>query len=173
MSTSAAKKRVVEGVATGRAVHEFEDEAAAPMTKPVSSELIAPCAVQPRPQNSQDEAGRNGRADVSLHALQINVELAADQVDERHPGEPSTTITPVITRPKPTSWLLGRVRLDLLIEVERDQGGSRIEHRTHRSHQRRQQGRDHHAHQAGRKQIDDQSWDRRCRRSALRRADRT
>src|SRR6185369_14449444 len=112
--------------------------------------------VQPRPQNSQDEAGRNGRADVPLHTLQVNIELAADQVNERDPGQTEHNHH-AGHHPAETDQLpFARVGLDLFIEVERDQGRSRIEDRTHRPHQCRQQGGNHHADQSGREQIDDQ-----------------
>src|SRR5690242_14594294 len=42
-------------------------------------------AVKARPQNSENETRRDWRADISLDALQIDVELAADVVDEGHP----------------------------------------------------------------------------------------
>ncbi len=145
----------------------------APMTKPVSSELIAPCAFSLRPQDSQDEAGRNGRADVSLHALQIDVELAADQMDERHPRESEHHHHSGHHAAEADQLALSRIRLDLLIEVESDQGRSRIEHRTHRSHQCRQQGCDHHAHEASRKQINDECGISDVAIQALRRGDRT
>ena len=59
--------------------------------------------------------------------------------------------------PKAHQLPLAGIRLDLLIEIERNQGRRRVEYRAHRSHQCRQQGRNHYSHETCGQQIDNQA----------------
>src|SRR6266550_4489105 len=43
-----------------------------------------PLGIEPGPEDSQNKAGRDRWADVALHALQVNIKLTANQMDERH-----------------------------------------------------------------------------------------
>src|SRR5256885_16799454 len=82
-----SNRGILEATAS-RAVHDLQYEADRAQHKAGQQRTDGPLRIQPRPQNSQNKARCNRRTDVRLHALQINVELAADQMYERHPRQP-------------------------------------------------------------------------------------
>src|ERR1700730_6236188 len=94
---------------------------------------------------------------MSVHALQVDVELAADQVNERHPGQSQHHHHTGHDSPEADQLPLGRIRFDFLVEIESDQGRSGVEHGTHGTHQCSKQCRDHQAHQTSGEQVDDES----------------
>src|SRR5260370_16455478 len=75
--------KMPEAGATGK----YHDEARGAHDEANKKRRNGARSVKPGPQDSQDEAGRDWRANISLHALQIDVKLAADLVDERHPQQ--------------------------------------------------------------------------------------
>ena len=82
-----ANRGILEATA-GRTVHDLKYKAYRTQHKTGQQRTDGPLRIQPRPKNSQNKARCDGRTNVCLHALQINVELAADQMYERNPGQP-------------------------------------------------------------------------------------
>src|ERR1700719_31393 len=66
-------------------VQYFKDKTYCAQNKTHQQRTYRALAIQPRPQNSKYETNRDRRANVRLHALQINVQLRAEQMDERYP----------------------------------------------------------------------------------------
>ena len=139
-----------------RFVEDLEDESQRTERKPAQEGRNRARAVHTRPENAEDEAHGDRRADVGLNRLQVDEQLRADQSDERHPQHAEqhehARGGPAEVHELP---LVG-VRRDLLVEIERHQRRCRVEHRAHRPHQRRHQRGDHHADQARRQQVDDE-----------------
>src|SRR5256885_11413036 len=77
-----AEERVVKCVPAGSAVHQFENEAHRAQHKARQERRDRPLGIEPGPEDSQNKAGRDWRADVALHALQVNIKLTANQMDE-------------------------------------------------------------------------------------------
>ena len=117
-------------------------------------------SVEARPQNSEDEADGDRRADVSLHALQVNPELRAEHVNERNPEQAEQHHHAGRDAAEVDELFLGRGRTEFFVEVERDHRGSGVEDRTHRAHQRGKQSGDHQSDEAGGEQIDDRGGKR-------------
>src|SRR5438876_6985486 len=101
----------------GRAIHQLQDETSRAHHESGQQRSNRALSIQPRPQNSQDEAGRNRRADVSLYTLQVDVKLAADQVDERNPCQSENYHDASHYSTKAYELPFGRVGLDFLVEV--------------------------------------------------------
>ena len=59
-----------------------------PSTKPVGERGHRAARVDPLPEDAEQEHGGDRRRDVRLHALQILVELAGDQLHQRNPQQP-------------------------------------------------------------------------------------
>ena len=115
-----AEERVVKCVPAGSAIHQFENEAHRAQHKARQERRDRPLGIEPGPEDSQNKAGRDWRADVALHALQVNIKLTANQMDERHPGQ-SQNYHEAGHHPAETHELqLGGIRLDLLIEIQRN-----------------------------------------------------
>src|SRR5277367_4025992 len=72
-------------MAARRTVRQFEDESCRSQHKAGQQRRNGPRTVQPWPQNPQNKARGDWRADVRLDALQINVKLAADVMNKRNP----------------------------------------------------------------------------------------
>src|ERR1700731_2088942 len=93
-------------------------------------------AIQPRPQNSEYETHRNRRTDVRLYALQINVQLRAEQMNEGHPQKSQQHHGASSDASEVHQLLFAGGGPELFIKIERDHGGSRIKNGTHGTHQR-------------------------------------
>src|SRR5579864_6236 len=114
-------------------------------------------SVEPRPQDSENEASGDGRADVGLDALQVDVELAADVVDEGDPEEAEQHHDSGGDAPEIDELALGGLRTDFLVKVERDQSGSGIEDGAHGAHDGGEQRGHDQADESDREKIEHES----------------
>src|ERR1700682_490232 len=110
-----------------RFVQHFKYETHGAQNK--SDEQGANCSlsIQSWPENSKDEAHSDGRADICLHALQINIKLRAKQVNEGHPQEPEYNHDARGDSPEVHQLNLTSIRANLLIKIKRNHRRSGIE----------------------------------------------
>src|SRR2546430_4154054 len=114
-------------------------------------------AVKTWPQDSKDETGRDWRTDIGLDTLQVDVELAADVVNEGHPQQAQQNHHACCHAAKIHELTLGGLRTELLVKIKGDERGSRVEHRTHRAHDCRKQRGHYQANEADRQQVENES----------------
>src|SRR5277367_879790 len=143
---------------TRRAIRQFEDKARRTQHETGQKRRDCPSTIQPWPQNSQNKAGGNWWADVGLHALQINVELAADVMNKRNPKQSKQHHEAGGNASKINKLLLGSHGANLFVKIQRHECGRRVENRTHCAHDRREQSRHHQPDEARGKQIQDERW---------------
>src|SRR5690348_1075354 len=144
------------GLVVAGLIEHLEDEARSAENESHEQRTDGARSVQPRPKNPKDEAGRDGRADISLHALQIDIELRAKKMDEGNPEQPEHDHRTGGHASKKDELPLIRAGNVFLVEVQRDHSGRGIEDRTHGSHKRCEKGGNHQPDEAGGKEIDDQ-----------------
>src|SRR6266849_474705 len=143
-------------MAAAGTIGKLEDEPRGSHHKASQKGRDRPQSIQARPQDSEDKAGSDGRADISLDALEVNVEFAADAVNERNPQQTQQHHEAGRDAAEIDELPLGGLGADLLVEIQSYQGRSRVEHRAHRAHHRRKQGGHHQTHEAGGQEIEDQ-----------------
>src|SRR5260370_24313708 len=119
-------------------ISEFHDKARSAHEEAGKEGRDGARGLKSRPQDSEYETSRDGRADIGLHALQVDIELAADVVDEWDPQQAQQHHDAGRNSSKIYKLFLGSLRPELLIKIESDECGSRVENRTHRAHDRRQ-----------------------------------
>src|SRR6266403_1807040 len=73
------------GIVMPGLIQHFENEAQRAEDKTGQQRTDGALPVQARPQNPENEAYRDRRTDVRLHALQIDIKLWAEILDVRHP----------------------------------------------------------------------------------------
>ena len=111
-----------------RLVEQLEDESDCAENKSDQKRADGSLPVQSRPQDAEDEARRNRRADVTLDALQINVKLRAKQMDEWYPEDAENDHRARGESAEKHELPLGRVGLEFLVEVQRHHGRGGVEH---------------------------------------------
>src|SRR5712672_3059572 len=74
-------------VTAAGAIRNLQNETGGPQYKAGHERRNGARSVHTWPQDSQDKASGNRRADISLNALQVNIELAADEVDKGDPQQ--------------------------------------------------------------------------------------
>src|SRR5271157_4444226 len=104
-------------VSARRAIRKFENETRRTHHKASHQRGNRARAVQSRPQDSEHETRGDWRADISLDALQINVELAADVVDERNPEQAKQHHETCGDAAEINELALGSLRTNLFIEI--------------------------------------------------------
>src|SRR5712692_9929892 len=100
-------------------IQHFEDEADGAENKAHQERTDGPLPVQARPENPENKAHRNRRADVRLHALQIDIELRAEQVNERHPEKAENDHGARRDPPEKDELRFSGSGPEFLIEIER------------------------------------------------------
>src|SRR6478736_4753174 len=132
-----------------RFVEDFENKARGTQSESSEQGADGALAIHASPQNSENKADRDRRADIGLHALQINPQLRAEQVDERNPQNAEDNHDAGGDTSESDQLFLGGVGAELLVEVQGNNGGSGIENGTHRTHQRGQKRGNHQADKTG------------------------
>src|SRR2546430_15404911 len=102
--------------AAGGTIGELHYESRSAHNEARQQRSDGPGAVKARPQDSKDETGGDWRADVGLEALQIDVELAADVVNERNPKQSEQNHNASRHAPEIYQILLRGLRTELLVK---------------------------------------------------------
>src|SRR5271165_4606750 len=92
-------------------------------------------AIHARPQNAENKTDSDGRADVSLHALQINPQLGAQAVNEGHPQQAEDHHSASSDAAEKDELGFGGRRADFFVKIQRDHGGGGIENGAHGAHE--------------------------------------
>src|SRR5262249_39452276 len=106
----------------------------------------------------EDKADSDGRTDIALYALEIDVQLRAELADEGDPEQAEDDHDAGGDAAKRNELKLGGLRPELFVEVESDHGRGRIEDRAHRAHKSGEESGNHETDEAGGEQIDDHQW---------------
>ncbi len=144
-------------MASAGAIGDFQNESRGAQDEAGKKRRNGARSVHAGPQNSQDKTSGDRRTDIGLHALQIDVELTADVMDKRDPQQAQHHHHSRGHPAKIYELLLGSLRPELLVKIEGDERGSRIENGTHRTHDRRQQCCHHQADKPDWQEIEDES----------------
>src|SRR5581483_4638803 len=130
------------GLVVMRFVQDFVDEAHGPEDKHDEKRSDRALSVETRPEDAEDEAGGDGRADIGLNALEIDVELGAEEMNEGNPEQAENDHGAGGQAAK---------------EDESDHGGGGVEDGAHGAHESGEKSGDHQADEAGGKKVYDQS----------------
>ena len=146
---------------------------ARPSTKPVDERRHRAGRVDPLPEDAEEEHGGDRRRDVGLHALQVLVELAGDQLHQRNPQRArSPTMHDRRDLPDQHELALARLRARASVDVQGHERRAGIEDRRERAHERREQAGDDETAQARREQRADERRQRLVRARRARAAPR-
>src|SRR5258708_31366457 len=110
-------------MAAAGAISDFQNESRSAHDKAGKERGNRTRSIKTRPQDSQDEASGDWRADIGLHTLQVNVELAADVMDERNPQQTEQHHDASGNSPEIYELFFRSLRAKLLVEIESDQRG--------------------------------------------------
>src|SRR5271165_3311122 len=116
-------------------VQNFHDEADGAEHKADQQGADSPLAVHTRPQNAENKTDSDGRADVSLHALQINPQLGAQAVNKGHPQQAEDHHSASSDAAEKDELGFGGRRADFFVKIQRDHGGGGIENGAHGAHE--------------------------------------
>src|SRR5260370_42332911 len=114
-----ADRRRLEVAAAG-AVGELKNEACRAQYKTGQERGDGAGAVKPGPEDSENKARGDRRTDISLNALQVDVELAADVSNERNPEQAEENHDTGGEAAEIDKLLLGGLRSNHLIKNQHD-----------------------------------------------------
>src|SRR4029077_2014694 len=138
--------------------HQLSHEADGAQKETREKRRDGSCPVQAWTENSENETGRDGRTDVGLDALQVNVELAADEVDEGDPEQSEQDHETGGDAAEVDQLALGGLGADFLIKIQGHQRGGGIEDGTHGAHDGGEQGGHDQSDETGGQKIQDERW---------------
>src|ERR1700682_638902 len=142
-------------MAPTRAISKLKNEARRAQYKTGQERADGACAVEARPEDAENEARGDRRADVGLNALQINIKLAADVSDKRNPEQAEEPHDASGDAAEIDELPFGRLGGNLLVEVESYEGGRGIEYRAHGTHYRGKQSGHYQPDESDRQEIKD------------------